>query len=191
MLDIRATGSWQTTTRPIIYNRPDVRAGGLALLRSELAKRLPNDLFERTDGMRNACQSALRFTLAEAHADESLKRLRACVSDGGTDGAAVRSAIGVGEKEPGSGRARDDERAVVGSAVVGPAQGEEIGDEVFPAFAATLEMVRLRKDRVPATGYATFRTVSAQDRAPLCWRDGLGGAGRTRAHVRRRHPPRR
>ena len=69
------------------------------------------------------------------------------------------------------------------SAVVGPAEGEEIGDEVFPAFAAPLEMVRLRKDRVPATGDATFRTVSAQDRAPRCGRDGLGGAGGTRAQV--------
>src|SRR4029079_8708252 len=150
---------------------------------SELAKRLPDDLLERRDRMRNAGESAVGFGFAKAHTNEGLKRLCACVSDGGTDGAAVRSAIGVGEKEPGSGSARDDERAVVGSAVVSAAEGKEIGDEVFPAFTATLEMVRLRKDRVPATGDATFRTVSAQDRAPLCGRNGLGGAGRTRAHV--------
>jgi len=108
---------------------------------SELAKRLPDDLLERRDRMRNASESALRFNLAETHADESLKRLCSRVSDGGTDGAPVRGAIGVGEREPGSGSTRDDERAVVGSAVVGAAEGEEIGDEVFAAFAATLEIV--------------------------------------------------
>src|SRR6187399_1684083 len=176
VLDIRAAGSWATTTQPAVYNRPDLRAGVFALLMSELAKRLPDDLLERRDRMRNAGESAVGFGFAKAHTNEGLKRLCACVSDGGTDGAAVRSAIGVGEREPGSGRARDDERAVVGSAVVGAAQGEEIGDQVFPAFAATLEVMRFRKDRVPATGDATFR-VSAQDRAPLCGRDGLGGAG--------------
>ena len=133
--------------------------------------------------MRNACQSALRFTLAEAHADESLKGFRSHVGDSGADGAAIGSTVGVGKGAPSRRSARDDERAVVGSAVVGAAEGEEIGDEVFPAFAAPLEMVRLRKDRVPTTRNATFPAVSAKDRATHCRRDGLRGADRALAHV--------
>jgi hypothetical protein len=97
--------------------------------------------------MRKACESAFGFTFTEAHPDEGLKRFRARVGDRGSDGAAIRSAVSVGEREPGRRRTGDDERAAVGGAVMGSAKDDEIVDEMFPALAATLEVVRLRKVR--------------------------------------------
>src|SRR6185369_7264771 len=50
-------------------------------------------------------------------------------------------------------------------------------------FAPTHEVVRIRKDAVPAAGDATFPAVAAKDRTPDCGRNGLRRTGRQCAHV--------
>jgi hypothetical protein len=67
------------------------------LLRIQLAERLTDELLERVAGLWNACEGAFHLAFAEAHAGESLKRLRSRIGNGGSDGAAVARALGVGE----------------------------------------------------------------------------------------------
>jgi hypothetical protein len=134
---------------------------GLALLGRELAQRLPDDLLEGRDGMRNSPERASAFTFAEAHTDDGLKRFRVHVGDRGSDRTAVRRAVSVSELELGGRSASHDERPVMRSAVMRDAKRDEIVHQVFSAFAPSHEVMRLRKSRVPAPGDATFPAVSA------------------------------
>ena len=69
----------------------------MLLLTSELAERVADELLEGRDGIWNACESAFDLAVAESHAGEGSKRLRTRIGSGGSDGAAVARALGVGE----------------------------------------------------------------------------------------------
>jgi hypothetical protein len=133
VLGVRAMRSWSTATPRVVKNRPDARAGGLALLRSELAKRLPNDLLEGGDTIWDLCESAFGVALSETQAPERLKGFRTHVSSCGADDAAVGRAVRVAETRRGS-RPRDDEPAPVDSEVMGTAKREQIFGLVVAAF---------------------------------------------------------
>jgi len=105
----------------------------LLLLGSELAQRLPDELLEGGNGIRDFHESALGITLAEAEASEGLKGFRSHVGNSGAHDAAVRRAVSVEEMRRGS-RARDDEPALMNGAVMGPAERDEILGVVVAAF---------------------------------------------------------
>ncbi len=75
------------------------------LLVSELAERLANELLERGDGIRDPCESALGYSLAEAQAGERMNGFRTRIGNSRADGAAVGRAVGMGETELRAGRA--------------------------------------------------------------------------------------
>jgi hypothetical protein len=129
------------------------------LLRRKLAKRLPNELFERGGGIRNSCESALGVALAEAKASERLKGFRPRVRSSRADDATVRRAVGVEETRRRS-RARDDEPALVDSEVMSTTERNQILGVVVAAFRPKLDVVRLCKGRVPAARDATLPTVA-------------------------------
>jgi hypothetical protein len=66
-------------------------------LRSELAERLADELFEGEDGMWNACEGAFDLAVAEEHAGEGSKGFRPRIGNRGSHGAAAGGATGVGE----------------------------------------------------------------------------------------------
>jgi hypothetical protein len=165
VLGIGAMGSGQTATRLVVYDRPDARAVGVPLLRSELAERLADELLEGGDGLWNSCEGALGLAVAKAHPGEGSKGFRARVGNSGSDGAAVGRAFRMREIQVRGSRARDDELAVVDGSVVRSAEGHEVFGGVIAFFGAKREVVHVREDRVTAAGNATFSTVPAKDRA--------------------------
>jgi len=104
------------------------------LLRSELAERLADELVERGTGLWNACKGAFGLAVAEAHAREGSKGFRTHIGNGGSDGAAIGSAVGVGELQVRGRRACDDELAVVDAVVVGYAERHEVLGGVRSVF---------------------------------------------------------
>jgi len=176
VLGIEARGPLKTATRPAVNNRPDARAGGLVLLVSELAEPFADELLEGGDGMRDPCERALGFALAEAEAAEGLKRFRARVAHCRPDRAAVRRAVGMGEVQLRGSRADNDEPALVNGAMVRCAESHEVVEAVLAVFGPKHEVVRVRKDAVSAAGDARFPAVPTKDRAADCGRNGLSRA---------------
>jgi len=138
------------------------------LQRSKLAQRLPDELLDVGDRIRNSRERALGFSLAEAQGDQSLKGFRSRLGKSGTDRPAIGRAVGVREPQVRRGRPRDDELAVVNRAVVSRAEIDEAFEGVFAAFGPKDDVVHVREDRVPAAGNATFppsRRTTARRRA--------------------------
>jgi hypothetical protein len=100
---------------------------------SELAERVPDELVEGGDGIRDLCENALGVALAEAKAQKRLKGLLPYIGSSWTDGATVRRAVGVEEARQGS-RARDDEPALVDGEMMGSAERNEIVGVMVATF---------------------------------------------------------
>ena len=98
----------------------------MLLLRSELAKRLADELLEGGNRLWNACEGASDLAVAEAHPGESSKGFRTHIGNSGSNGAAVGGAFRMGELQLRGSRARHDKLAVMNAAVVGRAKGHEI-----------------------------------------------------------------
>ena len=75
--------------------------------------------------MWNSLEGAFDFAVAEAHAREGSKGLCTRIGNGGGDGAAIGSAVCMGELQLQGRRARDDELAVM-DVVVRCAEGHEV-----------------------------------------------------------------
>ena len=69
------------------------------LLVSELAERLPDDLLEGGNGLRDSCERALHLAFAEAQVGEGSKGFRTRIGNGGLGRASVGRAVGMGEME--------------------------------------------------------------------------------------------
>jgi hypothetical protein len=131
----------------------------LALLRSELAERLPDSLLEGGDGIRGFCESALGLALAEAQAPEGLKGFGPYIGSGCANGGAVGRPVRVREVRRGS-RPRNDEPAPVDGEVMGTAKRDEILGVVVATFGPKPDVMRLRKRRVPTARDATSSAIA-------------------------------
>ena len=84
--------------------------------------------------MWNSREGASDLAVAEAHTREGSKGFRTHIGNGGGDGAAIGSAVCVGELQVRGRRARDGELAFVDAAVVGAAEGHEVFGGVRSVF---------------------------------------------------------
>jgi hypothetical protein len=149
---------------------------------SEFAQRLPDQLLEGADPIRDLCESALGIALAEAQAPERVKGFRPYLNSSCAHRGAVARPVRMGEMWRGS-RSRDDEPAPVDGEVMSTAKREEIFRVVVAAFRPESDVMGLRKNRVPTTGDATFAAVAAKDCTPGRRWDGLRSADWSCAHV--------
>ena len=153
------------------------------MLRNELEKRLPDEVLQRVDRARDFLECSLRVAFAEAHASKGLKSLRTRIGRSGSDSAAVRRAVGMGEAQLRGSTAADEQPALVDGEVVGRAEAHEVVGVIPTAFGPKHDVVRDPMDRVPAARDATSPAISGNDQATDCRRDGLAGAGQNRPSV--------
>src|SRR6187399_1009576 len=155
----------------------------MALLRNELEKCLADEVLQQVHRAWDLLEGALRVAFAEAHASKGLKSLRTRIGRSGSDSAAVRRAVGMGEAQLRGSTAADEQPALVDGEVVGRAEAHEVVGVIRAAFGPQHDVVRDPMDRVPAARDAASPAISGNHRATDCRRDGLAGAGQNRPRV--------